>query len=158
DGTPTHFSLLCEEWMKAATPCSVSHLLLGGEALQTETLRRFYSRPEHSTITVTNVYGPTECCVDATSQIISNTTIPTTGVVPIGTHLAITSDPILDPHGNDLPIGVPGDLYISGAGVGRGYIGEPKLTAERFIELHGVRMYRTGDICCWNADGTIGYL
>src|SRR5262249_22198019 len=70
---------------------------------------------------------------------------------------------VLDSHGNPQPIGIPGELYLAGAGLARGYYGRPDLTAERFVPNHfspqkNSRMYKTGDLCRWLPDGNLDYL
>jgi amino acid adenylation domain-containing protein len=106
-----------------------------------------------------NVYGPTETTIWSTSERVR----PGSGSVPIGRPLANTRLYILDKNREPVPRGVAGDLYIGGAGVARGYLGRPELTAERFLPDRFVsdpaaRMYQTGDIARWLPDGTVDYL
>nr|WP_279636042.1 non-ribosomal peptide synthase/polyketide synthase [Corallococcus terminator] len=105
-----------------------------------------------------NVYGPTECTVDATAFAVERGTQPTVGV-PL--HNVRTY--VLDAKGQPVPVGVPGELYLGGEGLARGYLGQPGLTAERFVpdgfsEKAGARLYRTGDKVRWGRDGTLEYL
>jgi amino acid adenylation domain-containing protein len=104
-----------------------------------------------------NLYGPTEACVAATYA-------PVTGgspdrMPPIGTPLANVRCYVLDAEGRPLPTGVRGELYIAGAGLARGYLGRPGLTADRFVPdpygAPGSRMYRTGDVVSRAADGSL---
>ena len=81
----------------------------------------------------------------------------------VGRPISNTQIYILDGHGEPVPIGVAGEIYIGGAGVARGYLNRPELTAERFVEDRfsgeaGARLYRTGDLGRWLEDGTIAYL
>ncbi|MBK4989947.1 non-ribosomal peptide synthetase [Pseudomonas sp. S36] len=125
-------------------------LLIGGDRL------RQFNRTQR--FTVVNNYGPTETTVVASS-----------GAVQAGGHLHIGKPVdnarlyVLDSRLQPVPLGVPGELFIGGAGVARGYLHRPALTAERFLEdpfvaPGGGRMYRTGDLVRWNTDGTLDYL
>ncbi|MEO3715958.1 non-ribosomal peptide synthetase, partial [Roseateles flavus] len=106
-----------------------------------------------------NNYGPTESTVVATSGLLQ----PGEGTPHIGRPIANTQVYILDAAGQPVPIGVAGELHIGGAGVARGYLNQDQLTQERFVadpfsEEAGARMYKTGDLGRWQADGTIEYL
>ena len=108
-----------------------------------------------------NHYGPTETTVGVSTYPITRTLSSAT--VPIGRAIGNTALYVLDAALKPVPVGVAGELYIGGAGVGRGYIRQPDLTAERFIpnlysEEGGARLYRTGDMVCWLRDGTLAYL
>ncbi|HZD95641.1 MAG TPA: amino acid adenylation domain-containing protein, partial [Candidatus Sulfotelmatobacter sp.] len=108
---------------------------------------------------VVNAYGPTEITVCATiSSPLSSSALP-----PIGSPIANTKVYVLNDHLHPLPMGVPGELYIANAGLARGYLNQPALTAERFVanpfsEDAGSRMYRTGDIVRWRHDGNLEFL
>ncbi len=105
------------------------YLLVGGERCNAEVVRQVLRRggPEN----LLNVYGPTETTTFATAQPVV-TVADGASSVPIGRPISNTTTYILDPHGEPVPVGVVGELYIGGDGVARGYLNRPELTAERF--------------------------
>ncbi|MFF0433761.1 amino acid adenylation domain-containing protein [Streptomyces sp. NPDC004327] len=117
-----------------------------GEALPAELAARMLRAGRR----VVNGYGPTETTVYATLAEITEAA----GPVPIGRPSPNTELSVVDEHGRRVPVGVPGELLIGGAGVARGYLGRPDLTAERFAD--GV--YRTGDLVRWLPDGSLDFL
>lgn len=131
----------------------VKTLMIGGEALP-GTLVADLNRATDARIL--NMYGPTE-------TTIWSTTAPATAAdatAPIGTPIANTQVYVLDDAMRPCPVGTPGELWIGGAGVARGYWQRADLTAERFVDnpFHGGRMYRTGDLVRWRADGALDFL
>jgi amino acid adenylation domain-containing protein len=112
---------------------------------------------------IINHYGPTETTVGVATYEVPDGAALVAKTVPIGRPLANSRLYILDRHQQPVPIGVPGELYIGGAGVARGYLHRPDLTAERFI-VHPLsndpqdRLYRTGDLAHWLPDGTVELL
>ncbi|OYD09084.1 non-ribosomal peptide synthetase [Paludifilum halophilum] len=162
DGTPSHLRLLLETLgEKKVETGSLKHFLVGGEALPQQVAEKFRQRFEPVEPTITNAYGPTECCVQSTSYDIDPEMGEKYQTVPIGRPMPNESIYILGEHGELLPIGVPGELCISGDGVSRGYLKRPELTAEKFVDnpfLPGERLYCTGDIARWSADGQIEYM
>jgi amino acid adenylation domain-containing protein len=111
--------------------------------------------------TLYNQYGPSETCIDATSHRYGEGTAAE-GTVPIGRPIGGVRLQVLDSALRRVPAGVPGELYIGGLGVARGYAGRPAETAARFLPdpsgPPGARMYRTGDRARWNPDGTLQFL
>ena len=136
-------------------PSSVQVVNLAGEALPTSLAQQIYQKTSVSK--VYNLYGPTE---DTTYS--TYTLVPRDGEVTIGRPLPNTQVYILDENRHPLPIGVPGELYLAGDGLARGYFGRDDLTNQRFVPNpfagSGTRMYRTGDLARFLADGNIQYL
>ncbi|MBZ4402515.1 condensation domain-containing protein, partial [Myxococcus sp. AS-1-15] len=109
-------------------------------------------------ITAFNVYGPTECTVDSTVRAVRGAARPS-----LGAPLANVRAYVLDANLQPVAVGVPGELFLAGEGVGRGYLERPALTAERFVPnpfstVPGARMYRTGDKARWLPDGELAFL
>ena len=134
-------------------------VVCSGEALPRELQDRFHARlPE---VELHNLYGPTEAAVDVTHWRCEPGSARHS--VPIGRPVANTRIYVLDARMSPVPVGVPGELYIGGVQVGRGYLGRPDLTAERFVPdpfagEGGARLYRTGDRVRRLAGGEIEYL
>ncbi|MCO6009315.1 amino acid adenylation domain-containing protein [Actinoallomurus purpureus] len=130
-------------------------LALAGEALTPQLLRE--ARAALPETRIANVYGPTEVTVYALAWEDDG---DPDGRVPIGRPLTNTGAHILDAWLNPVPVGVPGELYLTGSGLARGYHDRPDLTAERFVAnpFGPGRMYRTGDLARWTADGQVEYL
>lgn len=131
----------------------VQHLFLGGEPLPGALVEEF------STITkapITNMYGPTETTIWSSTE----PALPGDGVVNIGRPLVNQQLYVLDEVQQPVPVGQPGELWIGGEGVTRGYWGREALTAERFVDnpFHAGRMYRTGDLVRRRMDGRIDFI
>ena len=130
-------------------------MLCGGEVLPQELAHQLLGRG-HS---LWNLYGPTETTVWSTVHRVGSQQ----RTIPIGHPIANTQIHILDAHLQPVPIGVPGELYIGGPGLARGYLNRSKLTAERFppnpfADKQGDRLYRTGDLARYLCDGNIEFL
>ncbi|MFD3995344.1 amino acid adenylation domain-containing protein, partial [Streptomyces sp. NPDC058583] len=132
----------------------------GGDVVPPEAVRRVMEACPN--LTVVNGYGPTETTTFATSHPVRRP-FDYDGALPIGRPLDNTRLYVLDDHLGLVAPGVPGELYIAGAGLARGYLGRPAQTAERFVadpygSAAGSRMYRTGDLVRWSREGEIEYL
>ncbi|MBA2674790.1 non-ribosomal peptide synthetase, partial [Ramlibacter sp.] len=140
-----------------ASMASVRTLVCSGERLPPELVRAV--RQAHPALRLYNFYGSSEVNGDATAFECTADGIVDTGSV-IGRPIANTRIYLLDAHGQPVPTGVTGELYVGGAGVAHGYLHQPGLTADRFIEdpFHGGRMVRTGDLGRYLADGNIVFL
>ncbi|MER8188656.1 amino acid adenylation domain-containing protein, partial [Kitasatospora sp. NPDC094015] len=154
DLTPSYLSVLMGEGLLAEDGPAPALLMVGGEALGAELWSRL--RGVERTV-VHNYYGPTECTVDAVAWPLAASEVPVIGR-PIDNTLAY----VLDEGLGLVPPGVPGELFLAGAGLARGYLNRPDLTAERFLPdpfgAAGTRMYRTGDLVRWTAAGVLEYL
>ena len=151
--TPLAEGLLALDWPKHA---ALRTLLVGGDVLR--------RRPDASLpFTTVNNYGPSECTVVATSGTIVPDERGLTRRPAIGRPIAGTEVYLLDENLQPVPAGVPGELYIGGAGVGRGYLHRPDATARAFIphpfvDAPHARLYRTGDLARYAPDGTIEFV
>jgi amino acid adenylation domain-containing protein/non-ribosomal peptide synthase protein (TIGR01720 family) len=136
---------------------------IGGEAASPEAVR-LWRRAGLSSVRLFNSYGPTEATVTATTYDIPSREEEAPGRrVPIGHPLPNRQVYVLDRHGRPVPVGVPGELYLGGTGLARGYLTAPDLTAERFVpdafsDVPGARLYRTGDVARWLPDGNLEFL
>jgi len=163
DCTPTLFSALVQSGLFAHDDLALRQVLFGGEALPWSLLdRAAIERTDKAgrPLEIVNLYGPTECCIDATLFRVTAESRNRAGIVPIGKPKANTRIYLLDAAMKPVPVGVEGEIWIAGHGVGRGYAGQPALTAEKFIAnpyRPGERMYRTGDLGRWLDDGNIAY-
>ncbi|NMZ50952.1 amino acid adenylation domain-containing protein [Pseudomonas poae] len=131
-------------------------VMCSGEALPGSLVRRF--KQQLPGIDLYNLYGPTEAAVDVTAWRCIRAEMPDN--TPIGKPIANTRLYVLDARMQPVPLGVVGELYIGGVQVARGYLNRPELSAERFLDdpFTGGRLYRTGDVGRYLADGTLEYL
>ncbi|MFF9687115.1 amino acid adenylation domain-containing protein [Streptomyces sp. NPDC014623] len=138
----------------------LTYLGVGGEAFSAKDVRRLHAA--HPRLTVVNAYGPTENSIASTCHVIPRD-IAEDAVIPIGRPIAQSTAHVLDAHLRPVPLGVVGELCVGGAGVGRGYLGNPELTKERFVTdpfatKPGARLYRTGDLVRRLPDGTLEFV
>ncbi|MDX2617602.1 non-ribosomal peptide synthetase [Streptomyces stelliscabiei] len=148
-------SMLGAYLAETGLPDSVRLVVSGDEALPAELVRRFH---DDSRAVLLNAYGPTEAAVDVTAWAAP----ADTETVLIGGPVANTRAYVLDATLAPVAPGAPGELYVEGVQLARGYLDRPALTAERFVASPygppGARMYRTGDLARWTADGELEYL
>ena len=154
--TPTMATMLMLDEGTRTAFSGLKQLLIGGEEFPPSLISRL---PTAVGGKVLNMYGPTETTVWSTSFTLDEPR----GPIPIGRPIANTQIYIVDRYLEPVPVGVPGELWIGGAGVARGYLGRPELTAERFIQNpfnkeSGGRLYRTGDLARYLPDGNIEFL
>ena len=133
---------------------SVKYVFVSGEALMASLVQRFYNLFDFDKVTLNNLYGPTECAVDVTYYDCTPDDIDP---VPIGKPIYNTQMHVVDKYMNLQPVGVIGELCIAGVNVGQGYLGNEKLTAEKFIDnpFGEGKLYKTGDLAYWREDGNI---
>ncbi|HEX6290021.1 MAG TPA: amino acid adenylation domain-containing protein [Herpetosiphonaceae bacterium] len=158
--TPAHLDLLRHTLADDTLNGQTRALVIGGEALRYDTVD--FWRTHAPGTRLINEYGPTEAVVGCCIYEVAPDD-PRGGMVPIGRPTANTQIAILDPHGEPVPIGVAGEIYLGGAQLARGYLNRPALTAETFVPDPfgvdpGARLYRTGDLARYLPDGTIEYL
>jgi amino acid adenylation domain-containing protein len=143
--TPATWRALIEDGWQGSPQLKV---LCGGEALPRDLTDQLLTRAAE----VWNMYGPTETTIWSTIRRVG----PGSGPVPIGRPIDNTQVYVLDSERRLVPDGVTGELYIGGAGVARGYLRRPELTADKFIDVAAAgRVYRTGDLARWRKDGTL---
>ncbi|TCO54192.1 non-ribosomal peptide synthase/polyketide synthase [Actinocrispum wychmicini] len=137
------------------------YVIFGGEALDVRRLADWYTRSDDAP-TLVNMYGITETTVHVTHIALSPDVVARTAASVIGVAIPDLRAYVLDASLNPVPPGVTGELYIAGAGLARGYLNLPGLTAERFMACPfsgpGERMYRTGDLARWTVHGQLEYL
>ncbi|MFE3907967.1 amino acid adenylation domain-containing protein, partial [Streptomyces sp. NPDC059153] len=153
--TPSHLALL--EGMDTSVAPSKT-LLVGGEALSGELLGRW--RERHPGVVVFNAYGPSEATVTCCEWRLDPGEVTPSGAVPVGRPFPNTRVYVLDEALRPVPVGVPGELYVAGKPLARGYLNRPGLTAARFVACPwgGGRMYRTGDVVRWRAEGVLEFV
>ncbi len=156
---------LTQNWHKSPESAPYDQLRLvfpGGDRVRPEIVRLWQQSPMRA-VRLLNAYGPTETTVTATTFEIYPDFDASSNSIPIGRPLGNRRIYILDKYGNPTPIGVPGELHIGGAGLARGYLHQPELTAQKFVadpfSGHvGARLYKTGDLARYRPDGSIEFL
>ncbi|UCD34366.1 MAG: amino acid adenylation domain-containing protein [Nitrospiraceae bacterium] len=164
--TPSAFCQLIQEERSAfinGGDRSLRLVIFGGEALQMNILKPWYERHEDRSPQLVNMYGITETTVHVTYQPLKSSDAQGSSRSLIGRPIPDLRVYILDQHLQPVPVGIPGEMYVGGAGLARGYLNRPQLTSERFIadpfsQKDGSRLYRTGDLARYLPDGTIEFL
>jgi amino acid adenylation domain-containing protein len=154
--TPIHLGLL-NTMLDPGQLAGAAHTLVVGADFLVAEPTLFWQ--EHAPgVRLMNEYGPTETVVGCSAYVLPPGR-HRAGPVPVGRPIQNLTFYVLDAHGEPVPVGLPGELYIGGAGVARGYLGRPALTGEKFVPdpfaAPGARMYRTGDRARWLADGNL---
>ncbi|MBX6767096.1 MAG: amino acid adenylation domain-containing protein, partial [Actinomadura rubrobrunea] len=161
--TPSAFyQLMAADREAPGADLALRYVIFGGEALDPGRLADWYARHPQDAPRLVNMYGITETTVHVTRQILDrDQAVSGTGSV-IGVGIPDLRLYVLDERLQLVPPGVVGELYVAGAGLARGYVNRPGLTAERFVAdsygAPGSRMYRTGDLARWRADGRLEYV
>jgi acyl-CoA synthetase (AMP-forming)/AMP-acid ligase II/acyl carrier protein len=159
--TPSMARMMLGDPAARASLSQLDMLLIGGEAFPRDLVQEVHAvAPD---VHMLNMYGPTETTIWSTCHDLADAAVPDQSSVPIGRPIANTELLVLDEAGKFLPHGVIGELYIGGAGVTRGYLDRPELTAERFVEGSGAfdpasRWYKTGDLVYWRHDNTLQFV
>ncbi|HIV69876.1 MAG TPA: amino acid adenylation domain-containing protein [Candidatus Aquabacterium excrementipullorum] len=166
--TPSAFRQLMQAdglYGEAGRALALRWVVFGGEALEPESLRPWFDHFGDQRPQLVNMYGITETTVHVTWRPLGRADLPRPGAVarsPIGGRIPDLGLYVLDAQLCPVPPGAAGELYVSGAGLARGYLHRGGLSAERFIAdpfgADGGRLYRTGDLARWHADGQIDYL
>ena len=157
--TPSSFRALQHADL-AQTPAAyrLRWVILGGEMLEVTSLRPWLDRYGDQRPRLVNMYGITETTVHVTYRPISHSDLATGVPSPIGEPIPDLAVRLVDPRGRLVPVGVPGEIQVGGAGVARGYLHRPELTADRFTADGTQRWYRTGDRARWLPAGGLEFL
>ncbi|NHZ83276.1 amino acid adenylation domain-containing protein [Massilia sp. CCM 8695] len=161
--TPSAFRALAVAQAHSDDRHALRHVIFGGEALELHTLKPWIERNDPDRTQLTNMYGITEITVHATYRRLRRQDIDEADGSMVGGPIPDLRICILDGQRRPVPVGVTGELYVGGAGVARGYLNRPDLTRERFIadpfsDDPQARLYKTGDLGRWRANGDIEYL
>ena len=161
--TPSQARILLNAPEHLQKQLNLEMIIFGGEVLKPTLVRQLYESFGSSTLDIINLYGPTECCIDVTSHHVKEAEVKDgdNHVIPIGRSFKDTGVYILGIDFELMPIGVPGELCISGTILSRGYIGRPDLTSRTFLPspfVTGETLYRSGDIAKWLPNGEIEYI
>jgi len=157
--TPSAFYNLAQTEAEAERPLSrLRKVIFGGEELKPARLAAWRNR--HPGVQLVNMYGITEVTVHASYKEITQDEIHV-GASVIGTPIPTTTLYLLDENGLMVPTGVPGEIYVGGAGLARGYLNRPELTRQRFVTMPALpepRLYRTGDLARYHENGDLEFL
>ena len=137
----------------------INKMLLGVEPIKSSTIKKYYTlNPD---MIIINAYGPTEATICSTSVCLNSDILKQYKIIPIGRPLHNLQIYILDKNRQPVPIGVPGEIYISGDNVAKGYLNNKELTDKNFVSLPGLNCklaYKTGDLAKWSHDGLISFI
>jgi amino acid adenylation domain-containing protein len=157
--TPSAFRQLITAQAEDPQRHPLRYVIFGGEVLDTTTLRPWYEQSRNTTVQLVNMYGITETTVHTTYKALTRADAER-GTASVGRSIPDLTIRILDTRGRPVPVGVVGEIHVGGAGVARGYLNRTELTAQRFIvdpcsAEPEARLYRSGDLGRWRADGEI---
>ncbi|HKD77202.1 MAG TPA: AMP-binding protein, partial [Ktedonobacterales bacterium] len=149
--------------MGSAKPLALRYVVFGGEALNLPSLQSWFNRHGDQMPRLINMYGITETTVHVTYRPLTEADTHAAAASLIGCAIPDLSLYVLDGNLQPAPVGVPGEMYVGGAGLARGYLNRPDLTVERFIPHPfsadpDARLYRTGDLARYHANGDLEYL
>jgi amino acid adenylation domain-containing protein len=155
---PSYLAVMLDSWEPHQQPKQLTSLLVTGEAVKGDLVRKWFRK--HPGIKMVNAYGPTEASDDITHHIMESA--PSQDMIPIGKPLQNFHIYIVDENFNLCPMGVKGEICVSGIGVGRGYLKDKEKTEkvfmrDPFITEKEVSLYKTGDIGRWLEDGAIEF-
>ncbi|WP_128429325.1 amino acid adenylation domain-containing protein [Streptomyces cyaneus] len=158
--TPGHLNMLSLELEQLEASGLAGVLIAAGDAFTGELARRWIDLAGPGGTTVATEYGPTEITVGNSGQQVGDP--DPDGLIPLGRPIPNTTMYVLDEMLEPVPVGVPGEVHVGGAGVAYGYLGDPALSAERFLPdpygAPGSRLYRTGDRARWTDSGDLDFL
>ncbi len=157
--TPSAFRQLIQAEPETGSDLKLRQVIFGGEALEINSLQPWFERHGDQTPQLVNMYGITETTVHVTYRPLSLADLERAASV-IGRPIPDLQMYVLDEYLQPVPIGVPGEMYVGGAGVTRGYLNRGELTAERFISspLNNSKLYKTGDLARYLPNGELEYL
>lgn len=160
--TPGHLNLLSLDLTPGQAAELAGLAIAAGDAFPAELAARWLKLAGPGGTPVATEYGPTEITVGNSGQPVADPGLYPAGLIPLGTPIPNTTAYLLDERLEPVPIGVPGEVCVGGAGVAHGYLGSPALTAERFVPdpygPPGARLYRTGDRARWREPGDQEFL
>ncbi|HEX7242949.1 MAG TPA: amino acid adenylation domain-containing protein, partial [Longimicrobiaceae bacterium] len=158
--TPSAFRPFAEVDGERGGELALRLVVFGGEALEPSSLRPWVARHGDARPRLVNMYGITETTVHVTCRPLTRADVEGEAGSVIGVPIPDLSLHLLGPDGEPVPVGVPGEICVGGAGVARGYLNRPELTAERFVgdPFGEGRLYRSGDLARRRADGELEYL
>ena len=162
DGTPAHIKLMIQAFLSRPVRRSpLKHMNISADTLPKQLVKTFLDTLEPPRPVIYNMYGPTECCVDVTAYAVDPAALGAFRTVPIGPPMANSRIYILNHDKEIKPTGVSGELCVSGQGLARGYLNRPERSAGQFPSNPfetGERLYRSGDLGRFLADGNIEFL
>ncbi len=161
DLTPSHFEVLLARGFARMAKPSLRVILLGSESLPSRLAEEFLQHEMNRSVALFNFYGPSECTVETLCCRLKEGMPGGSRIAPIGRPIANARAYVLSAAGRPAPVGIPGEIWLGGVPVGRGYWSRPELSAARFLEnpFHpGDRIYGTGDLGRWSSDGLLEFL